>query len=226
MLSYCRIERPPSIYGTYGKTVGDVFKPGTLQVLKTCYLDKYVEDVKMGLETKRAIWFFKKEEDIADVNDFLCEALPELASDPSTCPWVVNFSGVGPVTAKSIRERSGEISLYLTTAVMMMGINLENIQIVGMVRPFSMIHSLVQACGRGGRKTNEAGRQRVVFFLIYNRSDISDSVDISPAVRNFCLTNDCLKKTMMEYFGSTGDSGDSWCCSNCDRNMGLRYTCM
>ena len=70
----------------------------------------------------------------------------------------------------------------------------------------------------GGRKTNEAGRQRVVFF-IYNRSVISDNVDISPTVRNFCLTTDCLRKTMMEYFGSTGDSGDSWCCSNCDRNV-------
>jgi hypothetical protein len=166
---YYRIERPPNIYGSYGKTVGGDFKPGLIQVLRASYLDKYVDNIRRGVAVKRAVWFFKREEDIADVNDFLCDVLPEFASDPSTCPWVVNFSAVGPATAKSIRDRGGEISLYLTTAVMMMGIDLENIQVIGMVRPFSMVHSLVQACGRGGRKTEEAGRQKVVFYLLYNR---------------------------------------------------------
>ena len=63
----------------------------------------------------------------------------------------------------------------------------------------------------------EAGRKRVVFYLLFNKSDIAENVDISPAVRNFCLTETCLKKTMMEYFGAEGSSGDEWCCSNCDK---------
>ena len=49
------------------------------------------------------------------------------------------------------------------------------------------------------------------------RSDISENVDISPAVRDFCLTDKCLKKKLMDYFGSDGCSGGSWCCSNCDQ---------
>ena len=212
-----RVERPPNIYSSYGRTVDGELKPGLIQVLKACFLDKYVDQTRRGIAVKKAIWFFKKEEDIADVNDFLCNELPEVSSDPSSCPWVINFSAVGPATAKSIASRKGEITLYLTTAVMMMGLDLEDIKIIGMIRPFSTMHSLVQACGRGGRKTEVIGRQRVVFYLLFNKSDISENVDISPAVRNFCLTSDCLKMTLMAYFGTQGISGGGvWCCSNCD----------
>ena len=129
---------------------------------------------------------------------------------------MVNFSSIGPATALSIRNREAEINLYLTPAVMLMSINLKDIQIVGMVRPFGTIHSIVQACGRGGRLTGGKGKQQVVFFLLFNASDIAENVDISPAVRNLCLTKQCLKRTMMDYFGSEGSCGGGWCCSNCD----------
>ena len=188
------MERPANIYGSYGRVINDELKPGLIQVLRSCFLDKFVDHMRRGIEVKKAIWFFRREEDIADVNDYLCSELPELAQDPSSCPWVVNFSSVGPATAKSISSRQGDISLYITTAVMIMGIDLSDIQIIGMARPFSMLHSLVQACGRGGRKTEMRGRQRVVFYLLFNNSDIAENSDISLAVRNFCLTGECLKK--------------------------------
>ena len=134
----------------------------------------------------------------------------------STCPWAVNFSSVGSATALSIRNRQKEITLYLSTAVMLMGIDLADIQIVGMVRPFGTIHSIVQACGRGGRNTGEDVRQKVVFYLVYNKSDIGENTDVTPSLRNLCLTEKCLKKTMMDFFGTVGSCGDNWCCSNCD----------
>ena len=185
-------------------------------MMRELYLDSFVDAVRRGTAVKKAIWFFKKEEDIADVNDHLCECLPELAEDPETCPWVINFSSIGPATALSIRNREGEITLYLTTAVMLMGIDVKDIHIIGMVRPFSTIHSIVQACGRGGRLIGDQRRQKVVFFLLFNRSDIAENVDITPDVRNLCLTKQCLKRTMMNYFGADGSTGGKWCCSNCD----------
>ena len=236
--SCCRIERPANLYSTYGRTVGEDFKPGLIEVLRACYLDKFVKKIRKGEQVKRAVWFFKREEDIADVNDFLCDVLPDESADPSTCPWVVNFSGVGPATARSIRERGDEISLYLTTSVMLMGIDLTSIQVIGMVRPFSMIHSLVgtgmwqRGEEDGGSWETESGvlssLQQVglplLFTLVQNarfdpdcRSDISENVEVSQAVRNFCLTDRCLKKTLMEYFGCEGSAGGSWCCSNCDQ---------
>ena len=214
--SFTRIERPANIYGSYGKNVDGVLKPGLIQVLKPTILDKFVENTRSGVPVKESIWFFKKEEDICDVNDYLCECLPDLAADPSTCPWAVNFSSVGPATALSIRNRQKEITLYLTTSVMLMGIDLADIQIIGMVRPFGTIHSIVQACGRGGRNTGDDLRQKVVFYLVYNRSDIGENTNVTPSVRDFCLTENCLKKTMMDFFGTSGSWGDLWCCSNCD----------
>ena len=101
---------------------------------------------------------------------------------------------------------------------MLMGIDLTDVMVVGMVRPFSSLHSIIQACGRGGRSMGSNMRQRVVFYLLWNNSDIGENVDLSPAVRSFCLTNSCLKKVLMEYFGSDGKYGGDWCCSNCSTN--------
>ena len=71
-----------------------VQKPGLVDILRECFLDNLVTSIKAGLKPKKAILFFKKEEDIADVNDFLCDVLPEVSASPSSCPWVVNFSGI------------------------------------------------------------------------------------------------------------------------------------
>ena len=214
---YCfRLQRPPSCYGTYGKEVKGIEKPGLVQVLQDVYLDEYVACLKDRRPVKHALFMFKNEDDLVDVNDFLCELLPEMAEDPSCCPWVMNHSSVGAATAESIRNRSGNISLYLSTAVMLMGINCSNIDLIVMVRPFSMMHAMVQASGRGGRKMLEEFRRKVVFYLLFNNSDISTNIDVSEEVRDFCRTDGCLKLALMDYFGTGGETGGGWCCSNCD----------
>ena len=67
----CRLERPANVQGSYGKTVASgEMKPGLIQVLRSCYLDRFVRDTRDGIPVKKAVWFFRKEEDIADVNDY------------------------------------------------------------------------------------------------------------------------------------------------------------
>ena len=83
---FIKIERPPNMNGSYGRTVDGVQKPGLVDILRECYLDNFVTSIKAGLKPKKAILFFKKEEDIADVNDFLCDVLPEVSASPSSCP--------------------------------------------------------------------------------------------------------------------------------------------
>ena len=53
--------------------------------------------------------------------------MPEHSEDPSTCPWVVNNSSVGADTAQNIRIRGNDISVYLSIAVMLMGIDCQDI---------------------------------------------------------------------------------------------------
>ena len=41
---------------------------------------------------------------MADINDYLCESLPEFAEEPDSCPWVLNFSSIGEATSENIRK--------------------------------------------------------------------------------------------------------------------------
>ena len=59
------------------------------------------------------------------------------------------------------------ISLYIATSVMLLGLDLQDIDTVGMIRPFNHCHDILQAAGRGGRKLGDQGKRRkVVFYMI------------------------------------------------------------
>jgi len=217
--NFVNVRRPANIYGGFGleNAAGDL-QPGLVQTLDRLFLDTYVEKVKRGEEVKKSIWVFRKEDDIADIYDSLCERLPDKAADPLTCCFVMNHSGIGPVTSQSYRDRRGQINLYLTTSCMLLGLDLSNIDIVGMVRPLNMCHYIIQAAGRGGRNMGTGQRRKVLFYMLYNSSDVANNVPgLSSEVREFCETKECLKMFLKKYFGSSSpaSSDQSWCCSNC-----------
>ena len=217
--TYMRVERPPNIRGTSGiEEMNGQVKPGLVHLMRRLFLDIYVQKIREGKPVKKSIWLCKNKSDVADLYDELCDMLPEQAANPLTCPFVMNHSSVGPITADNIRKRRGDINLYLATSVMLLGLDLSDIDVVGMIRPFNMCHDLVQAAGRGGRKLGNGQRRRVVFYLLFNRSDISDNVPgLSKAVKEFCETDDCLKMYLKRFFGHSNisDTDSSWCCSNC-----------
>ena len=101
--------------------------------------------------------------------------------------------------------------------MMLLGLDLSDIDIVGMVRPLNMCHYIVQAAGRGGRNMGNGQRRKVLFYLLFNKSDIAMNVPgLSSEVREFCETKMCLKIFLKIYFGSSSPmSTDSSCCSNC-----------
>ena len=216
---YVRVERPANIYGSFGSESfeGDL-KPGLIHIMNRLFFDQYVDKVKMGVTVKKSIWICRNEDDICDLYDALCERLPDQASDPLRCPFVMNHSGIGPITAESIRQRRGEINLYLTTSIMLLGLDFADVDVVGMVRPLNHCHYVVQAAGRGGRNMGNGMRKQVLFYLLYNRNDIGANVPgLSDKMREFCVTKKCLKIFLKEYFGFTSGTSSSadWCCSNC-----------
>ena len=215
-----RVERPPNVRGTSGvQEMNGIIKPGLGQLMRRLIFDNYVQRVKEGLPVKKSLWLCRNTSDVADLYDELCDMLPDHAADPLTCPFVMNHSSLGPITADKLRQRRSSISLYLATSVMLLGLDLEDIDIVGMIRPFNHCHDILQAAGRGGRKLGDLGKRRkVVFYMIFNKSDISSNVPgLSTDVREFCMTKGCLKLFLKNVFGFTGSAGaeNGWCCSNC-----------
>ena len=218
--NFVRVERPPNIRGTSGiEEMDGSVKPGLIHVMKRLFLDDYVKKIKNGEPVKRSLWLCRNISDVADLYDELCDLLPEQASDPLTCPFIMNHSSVGPITADNIRKRRSSISLYLATSVMLLGLDLEEVDIIGMIRPFNHCHDILQAAGRGGRKVESSGKRRkVVFYLLFNQSDISDAVPgLTEEVKGFCRTDSCLKMFLKKIFGFPNQlsSNSDWCCSNC-----------
>ena len=216
---YMKVQRPPNVHGSFGSenSAGE-FQPGLVDIMNRLFLDYYVEKIRKGESVKKSIWLFRNENDIADIYDALCERLPGQSEDPLRCPFVMNHSNIGPITAESYRQRRGEISLYLSTSVMLLGLDFSDVDIIGMVRPFNMLHYVVQAAGRGGRNMGNGQRRSVLFYLLWNRNDIGNNVPgLSTEMKDFCETQSCLKLFLRNYFGSTSpvSSASSWCCSNC-----------
>ena len=56
-----------------------------------------------------------------------------------------------------------------------------------MIRPLNHCHYVLQAAGRGGRNMGNGMRKKVVFYLLYNNSDIGANVPgLSEEMRVLC----------------------------------------
>ena len=125
------MERLPNIRGTSGiEEMDGTVKPGLVHTMKKLLLDNYVKKIKSGEPVKRSLWLCRNISDVADLYDELCEMLPEQAENPLTCPFVMNHSSVGPITSENIRNRRSSISFYLATSVMLLGLDLQEVDII------------------------------------------------------------------------------------------------
>ena len=195
-----------------------------MDVLWKIYLKIFVESLLSGTTPKKAIIYVKKLEHLADINEFLLEKLGHLdiVRDPDRVPWVINWTNAGNVTIQKIRERSsrpdGGIYLYITTTVMLLGLNLKDIEIVILFSPFNNLNSLVQAAGRAGRRGDDGLRCKSVLYALYNHSEIRTNLpNFDNNVREFYKSNKCLKKFISNAFSSSTfyNQYSDWCCSNC-----------
>ena len=186
--------------------------------ISTLYFDKYVPAILAGLPVKNAIVFCRSELHQIDICEYLKEKLPDFS--PDIAPYVMNHANIGKVTAKNILERRNEISLFVSTTKMLMGVDLEKIDIIIFVRALGMLHYFVQGAGRAGRRSS-VGRRKVIVYVLVNASDIASNVPgMDESVRGFCTTVDCLNEYLEKYFDGqvTSPKRQSWCCGNCDDN--------
>ena len=68
--------------------------------------------------------------------------------------------------------------LFITTSKMLMGVSVPEIAVIIFLRPFNMLHYILQGGGRGGRRTgsNDGLRQKVIVYILWNKSDVANNV--------------------------------------------------
>ena len=140
---YVVIKRPPNICGPDGYTdrLGRE-KPGLHPVLDQLYLAKFFECIRQKQPVKKCLMLFRTERQMLDVLEYVQEELPDF--DNSDSPFVMNHAGIGPVTTKNIISRKNEISLYLSTSKMLMGVDIEQISVIIFVRVLNQMHYVLQ----------------------------------------------------------------------------------
>ena len=226
-IKFSIIRRPSNNYGLEGTiTKKGVKNPGLLDLLDRVLLRKYVEDLRVGAEPKKAIIFCRGNGLLGSIYSHLMNLTEHKFKDCRDVPFVMNHSSLLPPTEKVIADRASEISLYLSSNKMLLGIDLPDIDIVVFLRPYNQVAALVQGGGRGGRRQANGKRRQVQVYQLWNSQDFSSKNKLmSPDMRRICESKECTKKLLMEYFaGNSNSDGEGekvhlHCCQNCDQKQ-------
>lgn len=219
------IRRPSNNYGFEGTEKKDGSRnPGLVDLLDRVYLKQYVEDINAGKDPKKAIIFCRGSNMLGEVFCHLMAATNYQFKDCRDAPFVMNHSSLLPPTEKVIEDRVSEISLYLSTNKMLMGVDLPNIDIIIFLRPFNHLAALIQGAGRGGRKRGDGLRSSVQVYQFYNTQDFtSNNREMSADMRRICESKHCTRALLEDYFAGESKSKQRnvkdphSCCHNCDK---------
>ena len=223
-IKFSIIRRPSNNFGLEGTmTKSGVKNSGLLDLLDRVYLDPYLEDLRLGREPKKAIIFCRGNSVLGAIYSHLMHRTNYKYSDCRDSPFVMNHSSLLPPTEKVLMERSSEISLYLSSNKMLLGIDLPRIDMVIFLRPFNQLAALIQGGGRGGRRMSEGLRRTVQVYQFYNSQDFSSqNQDMSPDMKRICLSTECTRSLLEDYFATPTEKKEKQsqapnsCCHNCD----------
>ena len=221
------VRRPSNNFGLDGSTnMKGERNPGLMDLLRRVYIDKYLEDLENGETPKKCIIFCRGNGVLGAIYSRLMELTSYRYRDCRDSPFVMNHSSLLPPTEKVLAERAGEISLYLASNKMLLGIDLADIDLVIFLRPYNQPAALLQGGGRGGRRQKSGKRRRTMVYQFFNAQDFSSqNKQMSSDMRRICQSRECTRKLLREYF--VGDATEkvngenvgvnTFCCHNCDR---------
>ena len=222
-LKYSIIKRPSNNFGLDGSiNQKGERNPGLMDLLDRLILQQFLEDLEMGRKPKRCIIFSRGNGVLGAIYSRLMEMTQYRYKDCRTSPFVMNHSSLLPPTEKVLESRSSEISLYLSSNKMLLGIDLPEIDIVIFLRPYNQLAAIVQGGGRGGRRLRNGNRRRVQVYQLYNSQDFSSQNKMMSAdMKRVCQSQQCTRELLRDYF--VGNSQDEEiqeegnnCCHNCD----------
>ena len=139
------VTRPSNAYGFDGLTKGS--KPGLLQLLHRVYFKHFFDDVAAGRRPKKVIIFFRGFPKMLECYKYLVKTCGQGTADVAN--FVMVHADLSAVTEKVIVERLNEYSVILATARLLLGVNIENVDMVIFVQPFGEVEALVQGLAFG-----------------------------------------------------------------------------
>ena len=203
-------QRKPSLYGFNG--VKDILLP----IAKSLMADKrsfpitviYMKLVFCGM----AYRFFDKvlgdEQYVGKIKSPRTRLFNQFHS-PST-------PGMKNDILEEIKNEDSRIRLLFATTALGMGVDAPDIKHVIHIGVPSSIESYVQEFGRAGRTNKESWAT-----LYYNNSDIGKNTHVEDSIRNYCITDGCLRKYLANYFGFEC-LNQRRCCTKCNPELAFK----
>ena len=210
-----RLKRPNLLKGKLSSE-GQLLAPGDIHLVDRLALIEFSKCIVSGDFDgfKKTLIFTFSNEGCA-LNDMLCERHPNIPSHEK--PWIFSHSKIDDVTIDSFNKRiiEGKAKLIICTSTLLMGVNLPFFDVMIMLGPYSHLNDLQQAWGRVGRRFEGKKRRQSLAYICHNNMTLSRIA--TQDVKDFCVTNMCLKQFVNESFGNTTiQSVKDRCCSNCD----------
>jgi hypothetical protein len=223
-IKFSMIRRPSNNFGLEGTMTKSGFRnPGLLDLLDRVYLRQFLEDLRLGREPKKAIIFCRGNGVLGAIYSHLMYVTQHQYKDCRDSPFVMNHSCLLPPTEKVLAERVSEISLYLSSNKMLLGIDLPRIDIVIFLRPYNQLAALVQGGGRGGRRMENGLRSRVQVYQLYNSQDFTTQNKLmSLDMKRICQSQECTRLLLEDYFAASSEPKEkeaqdpNHCCHSCD----------
>ena len=134
-IKFSILRRPSNNFGME-ETVNKkgVFNPGLFDLLDRIYLNQYVQDLNDGVPPKRCIVFCKGNGVLGMTYSHVMSLTGYKFKDCRDAPFVMNHSSLLPPTEKVLNERASDISLYLSSNKMLLGVDLDKIDIIIFLR--------------------------------------------------------------------------------------------
>jgi superfamily II DNA helicase RecQ len=141
---------------------------------------------------------------------------PQLANAPFSCLFSTQDAAIRSHVLLELKRENPSLRLLFCTACVGMGFDSPSISRVVHGTPPRSIVDYIQQIGRAGRVN-----QKSEAILYFNKSDIaSNRLGITPAIIDLCTTDECLRLTMLKYFGFDKKVNNEMplceCCSNCE----------
>jgi late competence protein required for DNA uptake (superfamily II DNA/RNA helicase) len=171
-----------------------------------------------GRKPKKCLIFFRGMRQMVAVHSHLRRLTGQCSA--KTADFVMVHSDLTPPTERVIVSRMKDITVFLATTRMLLGLDLAEMDMVIFAQPFDDVAALLQGGGRGGRKRVGGTRSTVQLYQLYNGEDLTKrNKKMTIEMRSLCRAGEtaCPRDTLRQRYAmgqvvqEQGERGDTCC---------------